>query len=110
LLAALGDTVTPDELRQALRVYTQNGIYHRRLYVGATRYGLDGEPAGTVTAEHATPWVNPKPPDATPQARSKPPPKALVVEYKRKGPKHDRMRAWSAAATTVTGSKKGGGR
>jgi len=39
------------ELRAALRAYTVNAAYRRNLVAGAERIGLDGQPAGTVTAE-----------------------------------------------------------
>jgi ProP effector len=50
-LAALGDAVQPRNLQSALRAYTSNARYLRALSAGACRVGLDGNPAGTVTAE-----------------------------------------------------------
>jgi len=41
------------ELRAALRAYTVNVAYRRNLVTGARRVGLDGQPAGIVTPEHA---------------------------------------------------------
>jgi len=53
LRAALNGAVTDDELRRALRVYCANTMYRNGLIAGATRIDLDGNPAGTVSAEHA---------------------------------------------------------
>ena len=50
-LAALGDTVQLRDLKSALGAYTSNARYLRALSAGACRVGLDGNPAGTVTAE-----------------------------------------------------------
>ena len=50
-LAALGDAVQPCDLQSALRAYTSNAGYLRALSAGACRVDLDGNPAGTVTAE-----------------------------------------------------------
>jgi len=51
VLAALGDAVQPRGLQSALRAYTSNAGYLRALSAGACRVDLDGNPAGTVTAE-----------------------------------------------------------
>jgi ProP effector len=51
ILAALDGAVTADELRRALRAYVANKIYRSRLYAGAARIDLGGEPAGIVTPE-----------------------------------------------------------
>jgi sRNA-binding protein len=53
ILAALEGAITPEELRRALRYYTGNPFYLRATVAGAERIGLDGSPAGTVTAEEA---------------------------------------------------------
>ena len=50
-LAMLGDAVQPRGLQSALRAYTSNAGYLRALSAGACRVDLDGNPAGTVTAE-----------------------------------------------------------
>jgi sRNA-binding protein len=54
ILAALDGAVTPAELSRALRMYTANAVYRSRLRAGAVRIGLDGMPAGEVTAAQAT--------------------------------------------------------
>lgn len=51
ILAALDGAVTPAELCMALRCYCANAVYRKRLKAGAARIGLDGEPAGVITAE-----------------------------------------------------------
>jgi len=51
VLAVLGDAVQPRGLQSALRAYTSNARYLCALAAGACRVGLDGKPAGTVTAE-----------------------------------------------------------
>ena len=51
LLAALDGMVEPRDLKSALAGYTSNARYLRALSAGACRVGLDGNPAGTVTAE-----------------------------------------------------------
>jgi sRNA-binding protein len=53
ILAELGDAVPPAELALALRCYVANRVYRSRLVAGAVRIGLDGEPAGVVTAREA---------------------------------------------------------
>jgi ProP effector len=55
ILAALGDAVTPDELRHALRIYTSNRFYRAQLQVGATRIDLAGAPTGMVTTKQVDP-------------------------------------------------------
>ena len=50
-LAMLGEAVQPRGLQSALRAYTSNAGYLRALSAGACRVDLDGNPAGTVTAE-----------------------------------------------------------
>lgn len=53
-VAAAGfSAATPAELAAALRVYTHKVDYLDRLRPGAVRIGLDGEPAGVVTADEA---------------------------------------------------------
>ena len=53
LLRILDGAVTAAELSTALRCYTANKVYRGRLRAGATRIDLAGEPAGTVSPEHA---------------------------------------------------------
>jgi sRNA-binding protein len=53
ILAALDGAVTARELSLALSIYCGNKVYKRRLRPGAVRIGLDGEPAGIVTADQA---------------------------------------------------------
>ena len=50
-LAAVNGAVEPGNLKSALRAYTSSARYLRALSAGAHRVGLDGSPAGTVTAE-----------------------------------------------------------
>jgi ProP effector len=57
ILAALDGAVTPGELGAALRIYTSNRVYLRRLTVGTVRLGLDGQPAGLVEADEIPPNV-----------------------------------------------------
>jgi sRNA-binding protein len=45
--------LTPIELSKTLGVYCANGIYLRNSREGAPRIGLDGNPAGIVSAEEA---------------------------------------------------------
>jgi sRNA-binding protein len=51
ILAALDGAITPTELRRALGVYCSNATYLTHIVKGAWRLNLDGEPAGTVTAD-----------------------------------------------------------
>src|SRR5215471_480771 len=51
LMAVLGDSVRPGELKAALRAYTSTGSYLRALSAGAPRVCLDGSLAGAVTSE-----------------------------------------------------------
>jgi sRNA-binding protein len=53
IMAALEGAITPRELGIALRFYTSNIGYLRAMRTGAERVGLDGNPAGVVTAEEA---------------------------------------------------------
>ncbi len=53
ILAAIGGVVTSAELSRGLRAYVGNKVYRSRLVAGAVRVGLDGEPAGEVTAGQA---------------------------------------------------------
>jgi ProP effector len=78
ILAKLDGALTPDELGKALQVYVLNKVYRQRLRAGATRIDLDGNPAGIVTPQQATPFVKrpePKPPPA-------PPPKSSLADLK----------------------------
>jgi sRNA-binding protein len=49
--AAVDGAVTPAELHKALGVYCSNPVYLGHTRKGAWRLDLDGNPAGTVTAE-----------------------------------------------------------
>jgi ProP effector len=51
VLAALSGALEPRDLKSALRAYTSNAGYLRALSAGAPRVGLDGNEAGTVTAQ-----------------------------------------------------------
>jgi sRNA-binding protein len=51
VMAAIDGAVTRSELSQALACYTKNTVYLKRCCEGAKRIGLDGQPAGTVTAD-----------------------------------------------------------
>jgi sRNA-binding protein len=42
-----------EDIGPALRLYVQRLMYQRALAAGGSRYGLDGEPCGEVTAKHA---------------------------------------------------------
>ena len=53
LLAVLGDEIEPRQLSRALGVYTGWPGYLRRMRAGEPRIGLDGAPAGGVTADEA---------------------------------------------------------
>src|SRR5262249_35578366 len=49
--AALDGAVTPAELHRALGIYCSNPAYLGHTLTGAWRLDLDGNPAGTVTAD-----------------------------------------------------------
>jgi ProP effector len=49
----LDGAITPSELSAALRSYTGNRLYQLSLRAGAPRIDLDGNMAGSVTAEQA---------------------------------------------------------
>ena len=51
--AAFAETVPQIEIKAALRFYCSNTGYLRACREGAERIGLDGSPAGTVTAREA---------------------------------------------------------
>jgi sRNA-binding protein len=53
IAAAIGDIVSMDELKVALRAYVSNEAYLDACFVGAWRIDLDGNVVGTVTAEQA---------------------------------------------------------
>lgn len=75
ILAALGDAVTADELGLVLRCYVANKVYRSHLIAGATRYGLNGQPAGIVTEKEAVRAVpSKKIPKAPPAPASSTPP------------------------------------
>ena len=57
VLAAL--EVPEKDLARALRIYTANAIYRRRLHVGATRIDLNGSPAGVVTPDQVAHLAKP---------------------------------------------------
>jgi sRNA-binding protein len=42
-----------EDIKPALRLYVQRLMYQRALAAGGSRYDLNGEPCGEVTAEHA---------------------------------------------------------
>jgi|GraSoiStandDraft_47_1057283.scaffolds.fasta_scaffold248263_2 RNA chaperone ProQ/FINO-like protein len=80
ILAALGDAVTPDELKHALRVYTANSFYRAQLRPGVTRIDLAGKPAGVVAEQVKPKPPPPKPPPPKPPPPSpKPPPQPLAA-------------------------------
>jgi ProP effector len=78
LRVALDGALTDVELRHALRVYCTNVVYRSRLVAGATRVDLNGEPAGTVSEEHALAST------PNPKAAGAPKPKPKVVTSKPK--------------------------
>jgi ProP effector len=51
MMSAINGTVTRSELGRALACYVNNPVYLARCREGAKRIGLDGEPAGSITAE-----------------------------------------------------------
>jgi ProP effector len=51
--ARLGDAVSAKELGTAMRCYTANRFYLAASVAGAVRFDLDGNVAGTVTADEA---------------------------------------------------------
>jgi ProP effector len=53
VLAAMAGAVTAEEVTAALRFYTGNVGYLRTSIEGAPRVGLDGQPAGQVSADEA---------------------------------------------------------
>ena len=53
IAAATEGAITPEELDAALRLYVTHKGYLRKLREGVQRVDLDGNPAGTVTAEQA---------------------------------------------------------
>jgi sRNA-binding protein len=53
LLDKLAGAMSAQEIGLALRFYTGNAAYLRRMLAGAWRYDLDGKPAGSITAEEA---------------------------------------------------------
>ncbi|HKD93045.1 MAG TPA: ProQ/FinO family protein [Terriglobales bacterium] len=53
ILAAAKGAISPDELKIALRFYCANGRYLRACVEGAARIDLDGEAAGSVSADEA---------------------------------------------------------
>ena len=71
VLPALGEAITPADLRSALRAYTSRRRYLQSLLAGTSRIDLQGNPAGFVTdddqreaqlrlaelVQHATPAV-----------------------------------------------------
>jgi ProP effector len=79
--------VLPEEdLRAALRFYCSNSVYRSRLVTGAARIDLDGNPAGTVTAEQVCPPKKTKPKSGFGKPPAKPiaiaAPKSLTVSIK----------------------------
>ena len=53
ILAAFDGSVTPADLSNAMRYYVGNRGYLRYCREGVDRIGLDGEPAGKVSAKEA---------------------------------------------------------
>jgi ProP effector len=51
IAAALAGAITPVELNKALGVYCANQIYLEHVRVGVWRIDLDGNPAGSVSAD-----------------------------------------------------------
>jgi hypothetical protein len=75
ILAGLDGAITAIALRIALGCYVANPVYRSRLVAGTVRIGLDGEPAGVVTAEQIPPAppTPPTPPAPAPPSPSPPP-------------------------------------
>ncbi|HEY7296537.1 MAG TPA: ProQ/FinO family protein [Xanthobacteraceae bacterium] len=93
VLAALGEAIEPRDLKSALRAYTSNAGYLRALSAGASRVGLDGSQAGTVTAqdeavakERLSDLARAPPIEAKTPAGGKPQPKASGEPVSRKSP------------------------
>ena len=55
VVAALNGAIAPIELARALGVYCGNSGYLHNTRAGTPRIGLDGQPAGAVTAENQKP-------------------------------------------------------
>ena len=53
VVAALGGKVKSREVRSALAVFASRPGYLRSLTAGTQRFGIDGQPPGTVTPEEA---------------------------------------------------------
>ena len=53
LAVALGDTVTPATISQALHFYVTHPAYLQATTLGAVRIDLSGQPAGVVTSAEA---------------------------------------------------------
>jgi sRNA-binding protein len=53
IIPTVNGAIRPHELVLALRAYTSNSVYLSHMRTGVTRIGLNGEPAGIVTAEAA---------------------------------------------------------
>jgi sRNA-binding protein len=53
ILQVLEGAISQEELNAALRVYVASDVYLQRCKEGRPRLGLDGKPAGVVTAEEA---------------------------------------------------------
>ena len=51
LAAKVAGSITPDEVKLALRAYTRNPGYLRAMARGGPRIDLEGNPAGMITAE-----------------------------------------------------------
>jgi ProP effector len=119
ILAALGGAITERELSIALRIYTSNEVYRRRLVEGAARIDLKGEPAGAVTPEQARRW-EPKPqtkaapaPKQASQAKAMKPakvpkiaPSNTIAATTKAKPAPKIAPAKPKAATTITAMKK----
>jgi ProP effector len=80
LQVALADAITDIELGCALRLYVANRVYRSRLVAGAARIDLDGNPAGTVSAEHACAPMKPTPKPKPKPVSDSPPVKRLSLQ------------------------------
>ena len=67
--------LTPDQIRQALKVYTGLPAYRKALAKGGPRYGLDGQPAGEVTPEQQADAKKPRPKPPAPEPKGPEPPR-----------------------------------
>jgi sRNA-binding protein len=61
IFAAIGDVFNKSDVFAALGYYASNPAYRKKLRAGATRFDLNGNPAGVVTAEQAAGTAIPHP-------------------------------------------------